>query len=109
VYQAQSCCLQIRELVERCSDRAVLHVACSKPRDGLDVLGLHYDAVGRLDASAVDAVVQGKLGRGVAGADADYVLCGPSAFMASVIEGLVAMGVRPERIHMESFGPEDGR
>ncbi|HJZ35038.1 MAG TPA: 2Fe-2S iron-sulfur cluster-binding protein, partial [Solirubrobacterales bacterium] len=36
--------------------------------------------------------------------EADYYLCGPSAFMADLNAGLTAAGVAPERLHSELFG-----
>ncbi len=38
-------------------------------------------------------------------ADHDFYLCGPAAFMNSLYSGLIGLGIRPERIHFESFGP----
>jgi ferredoxin-NADP reductase/phenylpropionate dioxygenase-like ring-hydroxylating dioxygenase large terminal subunit len=35
----------------------------------------------------------------------DFYLCGPSLFMNSLYSGLTGIGVLPERIHYESFGP----
>ncbi|MEI6949408.1 NO-inducible flavohemoprotein [Paraflavisolibacter sp. H34] len=37
--------------------------------------------------------------------DADYYVCGPSAFIKKQYKDLVAKGVRPEAIHYEEFGP----
>ena len=37
--------------------------------------------------------------------DYDFYLCGPPPFMSSLYSGLLEMGVRPERIRFESFGP----
>jgi ferredoxin-NADP reductase/phenylpropionate dioxygenase-like ring-hydroxylating dioxygenase large terminal subunit len=37
--------------------------------------------------------------------DFEVYLCGPPPFMASLYEGLTAIGVRPDRIFYESFGP----
>ena len=58
--------------------------------------GIDYDAVGRIDVSALnDDMLQ---------ADADYYLCGPAAFMQAQKVGLQARGVAPESIHLELFG-----
>ena len=37
--------------------------------------------------------------------DADFYLCGPSAFLQDLSAGLAAWGVAGERVHMEIFGP----
>jgi len=37
--------------------------------------------------------------------DYDFYLCGPPPFMSSLYSGLIEMGVRPERVRFESFGP----
>ena len=71
-------------------------VAYSRPAPG-DELGVQYDVQGRVDAKLVADFV--------AAPDAQYYLCGPTRFMASVQDGLEARGVCSERIHTESFGP----
>ncbi|MGE7370389.1 NO-inducible flavohemoprotein [Neorhizobium sp. NPDC001467] len=40
-------------------------------------------------------------------ADADFFLCGPKAFLRSLVNGLWEAGVEPCRIHFEFFGPSD--
>ena len=37
--------------------------------------------------------------------DIDFYLCGPTPFLKSLYDGLVALGVSEERIHYEFFGP----
>ncbi|EPT8449508.1 NO-inducible flavohemoprotein [Vibrio fluvialis] len=37
--------------------------------------------------------------------DGDFYLCGPLAFMESIVKQLMALGVSGERIHYEVFGP----
>ncbi len=69
----------------------------SKPEAG-DVAGRDYDVMGRVTAEDVIA-----LG---AGADAHYMLCGPSRFLADLDAGLRAVGVPAEHIHVEIFGPD---
>ena len=71
-------------------------VAYSRPAPG-DELGVHYDVQGRVDAKLVADFVDAS--------DAQYYLCGPTRFMASVQDGLETRGVCSERIHTESFGP----
>jgi hypothetical protein len=73
-----------------------MRVAYSRPAPG-DELGVHYDVQGRVDAELVAAFVDAS--------DAQYYMCGPTQFMASVQDGLEARGICSERIHTESFGP----
>ncbi|WP_417271571.1 pyridoxamine 5'-phosphate oxidase family protein [Celeribacter sp.] len=75
---------------------AVQHIVYSRPED-IDVWGRDYHAAGRMDADTV-------LGLN-AGPQAQYMLCGPAAFIADMRCGLEARGVTPERIHVETFGP----
>lgn len=59
-----------------------------------------YDHNSRVDLAKVkgEAVIE----------DADYYICGPEPFMKAQSKSLEAMGVSPERIHMEVFGsPSD--
>jgi ferredoxin-NADP reductase/predicted pyridoxine 5'-phosphate oxidase superfamily flavin-nucleotide-binding protein len=85
---------EIRRLIEQAGD-ARLHVAYTRPRDA-DVAGRDYQSRGRLDAD--------QLGETVHSLEADFYLCGPVAWMASVSDALEQRGVSPERIHSESFG-----
>ena len=39
-------------------------------------------------------------------AEADFYLCGPSAFLRDLTASLLSWGVAPERVHKEVFGPE---
>ena len=71
-----------------------LHVAYSRPHPE-DELGRHYDSTGRVDGALLEKLVPGL--------DADFYLCGPTGFMASVQEHLEARGVPPERIRNETF------
>jgi ferredoxin-NADP reductase/predicted pyridoxine 5'-phosphate oxidase superfamily flavin-nucleotide-binding protein len=73
-----------------------VHVAYSRPRLD-DQLGHDYDSEGRIDGALLVALV-GDL-------DADFLLCGPTGFMADVQTDLERRGVPAERIHTESFGP----
>lgn len=38
--------------------------------------------------------------------DADFYLCGPLPFMRAQWRSLIALGISPERLHREVFGPE---
>ncbi|MGB8535114.1 MAG: SRPBCC family protein [Acidobacteriaceae bacterium] len=73
-----------------------VHVCFSNPSPE-DQLGVSYDSKGRIDTSLVTTLLPP--------GDHDFYLCGPSEFMNSLYSGLLGTGVRPERIHYESFGP----
>lgn len=73
------------------------YICYSAPDPG-DRLGADFDAAGRLGA----AVLTG-LG---APRDADFYLCGPSAFLTDFLTGLAGLGVSRDRIHTENFGVE---
>jgi ferredoxin-NADP reductase/phenylpropionate dioxygenase-like ring-hydroxylating dioxygenase large terminal subunit len=73
-----------------------LHVCFSRPEPE-DKIGTHYDSKGRIDSTLLTALLPP--------ADYDFYLCGPSEFMNTLYSGLTGTGVRPERIHYESFGP----
>jgi ferredoxin-NADP reductase/predicted pyridoxine 5'-phosphate oxidase superfamily flavin-nucleotide-binding protein len=72
------------------------HVSYSRPGPQ-DVAGRDFDAVGRLDFARIESIVP-DLG-------ADFYLCGPVSFMATLTEGLTLAGVPASRIHSETFGP----
>jgi ferredoxin-NADP reductase len=52
---------------------------------------------GRVDATALQRLLPGLFD------NADWLLCGPTGFMASISEGLEGLGVPISRIHQESF------
>lgn len=70
------------------------HVRYSRP-DSRDTKGEDFDATGRLSRSAFDEVGVPR--------EADAYLCGPTRFMAEMKEALAALGVTPERMHVEMF------
>jgi ferredoxin-NADP reductase/MOSC domain-containing protein YiiM/ferredoxin len=70
-------------------------VAYSKPADQ-DLPGKDYDVSGRLNVLSLRAVDAPK--------DADFYLCGPSAFLADFTADLKSWGVPGSRIHSELFG-----
>lgn len=72
------------------------HFAYSRPRAD-DTLGIDYHSQGRVDAELIAELVPAL--------DAEFYLCGPTAFMAAIRAGLSARGVPPDRIHTETFGP----
>jgi ferredoxin-NADP reductase len=71
-----------------------IYVCYSTP-GSRDEIGQHYDAAGHLSRSVIDHV-------GIP-QEADVYLCGPTRFMADMKETLAAIGVTPERTHVELF------
>jgi ferredoxin-NADP reductase/MOSC domain-containing protein YiiM len=86
---------EIRAL--KAQHRFEARILFSRPGPG-DREGHDYDLVGRLNPMA--------LGRLCLPQEADFYLCGPSAFMAGVNDALRADGIDARRIHREEFGPE---
>ncbi len=76
-----------------------LHVSYSRPRED-DVPGRDYDRAGRVTGDVVAELVPAL--------DAEFYLCGPVGFMSDISNALVGLGVHPECIHTESFGPVAG-
>ncbi len=72
------------------------YVTYSAPRP-TDELGHGFDAEGRLDANTIKRLI-GHL-------DADFYICGPTGFMATLRDDLAAIGAAAESIHSETFGP----
>lgn len=70
------------------------YVCYSRP-DSRDKIGTSFDAVGHLSQPLFE-----KVGLPL---DADVYLCGPVRFMADMEETLAALGLAPERIHVERF------
>ncbi|HZU88373.1 MAG TPA: SRPBCC family protein [Stellaceae bacterium] len=83
----------MRELAARCPGMKV-HVRYSRP-DAEDRLGATHDGEGHVTIDVLREVLPF--------GDYDFYLCGPPAFMQSLYDGLLALGVRRERIHFESF------
>jgi ferredoxin-NADP reductase len=71
------------------------YVQYSRP-DPADVPCVHFDAPGHLELAALDHL-------GVSH-EADFYLCGPTAFLRDFTAGLAARGVPRERVHTEIFG-----
>lgn len=86
---------EVAELVAR-AQNVQLRVFYSAPRDE-DRQRASHQGEGRLTAEHLIA-----LG---AGPGADYMICGPAPFIAALSEGLERLGVPPDRIHHETFGP----
>lgn len=73
-------------------------IAYSKPGAG-DRLGKDFDIEGRLDLAGLQRLN--------IPAGADFYLCGPTDFLSSMRRCLASLGVPPEAIHQEVFGPGD--
>lgn len=71
------------------------YIAYSQP-GSLDRQGVDFDASGRI---AIDVLK--KLGVPF---DADFYMCGPSAFLEDMTTGLELAGVRNDQVHTEIFG-----
>jgi ferredoxin-NADP reductase/MOSC domain-containing protein YiiM len=70
-------------------------IAYSKP-DAADLPGKDFDIAGRLDFASLERL-------GVP-ADADFYLCGPTAFLSDMNRCLISLGVPRGAIHQEIFG-----
>jgi MOSC domain-containing protein YiiM/ferredoxin-NADP reductase len=68
---------------------------CYSTPGSRDKMGEDFDATGRLSRSVFDEVGVPR--------EADVYLCGPPRFMADMKEALAALGVAPERVHVELF------
>lgn len=56
-----------------------------------------YDVAGRIDVAMLTGTLPFN--------DYDFYLCGPTAFMQSVYDGLRGLNIADARIHAEAFGP----
>jgi ferredoxin-NADP reductase len=68
---------------------------CYTRPDSTDKTGEGFNATGLFSRSVFDQLVLPR--------DADAYLCGPTRFMTDMREALTALGVAPERIHIEIF------
>jgi len=84
---------EVRRLIAGLADGRS-YVCYSRP-DPHDKMGEDFDATGHLSRAIFDQL---GIPRG-----ADVYLCGPTRFMADMKEALGAVGVAPERIHVEIF------
>jgi ferredoxin-NADP reductase/phenylpropionate dioxygenase-like ring-hydroxylating dioxygenase large terminal subunit len=73
-----------------------VHVCYSEP-SVTDKIGVTHEGDGLINMDLIKSVLPF--------GDYDFYLCGPSQFMNDLYSGLTGIGVRPERIHYESFGP----
>jgi ferredoxin-NADP reductase/MOSC domain-containing protein YiiM len=76
------------------------YVCYSRP-GSRDKIGMDFDATGHLSRSVFDEVGAPR--------EADVYLCGPTRFMADMKETLAALGVAPERVHVEIFNGSESR
>lgn len=72
------------------------YVQYSKPLPE-DRPGMDFDGTGHLEVAGLDRLGIGR--------DADFYLCGPTAFLQDFTAGLAAWGAASERVHTEIFGP----
>jgi ferredoxin-NADP reductase/MOSC domain-containing protein YiiM/ferredoxin len=76
------------------------YVCYTRP-DSNDKTGEYFNAAGRFSRSVFDELGLPR--------EADVYLCGPNQFMADMKEALTALGVVPERIHIEIFNGGEAR
>lgn len=72
------------------------HIRYSRPLPE-DTAGLDYDDAGHVDIELLKRILPGT--------NFDFYLCGPTPFMKSLFEGLLAWEIPESRIHYEFFGP----
>ena len=70
------------------------YVCFSRPRSN-DTMTKDFDAAGHLSRSVLDEIAIPP--------EAEAYICGPARFMAEMKDALAALGVPPERIHVELF------
>jgi ferredoxin-NADP reductase len=75
------------------------YVVYSRPA-ATDQLGVDFDAAGHVDRALLERVDVSR--------NSDFYLCGPSAFLQNMREGLGNWGVPAENVHTEVFGALDG-
>jgi ferredoxin-NADP reductase/MOSC domain-containing protein YiiM len=85
---------EARALLKRLP-RGRSYVQFSNPRPE-DVPGVRFDAPGRLEMAVLEHLGVSR--------EADFYLCGPTAFLRDFTAGLAAWGVARERVHTEIFG-----
>jgi ferredoxin-NADP reductase len=76
--------------------RFYLHLCYSRP-DATDRLGSDYQHVGRVDIPLLQSEL--KFAR------YQFYVCGPAAMLESVVPGLESIGIAPDDVHYEAFGP----
>jgi ferredoxin-NADP reductase/MOSC domain-containing protein YiiM len=73
-------------------------IAYSRP-DAADQPGNDFDVRGHWDAASLKQLA--------IPVEADFYMCGPPAFLRDMHRDLTSLGVPPDAIHQEVFGPED--
>jgi ferredoxin-NADP reductase len=86
---------EVRSLLKAVS-RGHRYICYSAPGPH-DRPGVDFDASRRLDIGVLRELEVPR--------NADFFICGPSAFMSDLTAGLAAWGIAPGRIHAEAFGP----
>ena len=89
---------EVRDLADANANVRV-DVSYSRPRE-TDIMGMDFDRQGRVTGALLE-----QLDLPV---DADFYLCGPVRFMADMLGALDALGIHPDRVHTETFGPAAG-
>lgn len=84
---------EVRRLM-RALTNARSHVCYTRP-DSIEKTGEDFNSMGRFSRSVFDELGLPR--------DAEVYLCGPTRFMADMKEALGALGVLPERLHIEIF------
>jgi ferredoxin-NADP reductase/MOSC domain-containing protein YiiM len=74
------------------------YIVYSRP-NAADQLQVDFDASGHVDAALLEKIGVPK--------ESDFYLCGPSAFLQAMREGLQNWGVGAQNVHMEIFGTMD--
>jgi ferredoxin-NADP reductase/MOSC domain-containing protein YiiM/ferredoxin len=90
---------EVRGLIRALTD-GHSYVCYTRP-DSVDKAGENFNAAGRFSRSVLDELGLPR--------DADIYLCGPTRFMADMKEALMALGVAPERVHIEIFNGGESR
>lgn len=75
------------------------HIRYSRPTAD-DVPGDDFDDEGHVDVALLERLLPTP--------DCDFYICGPTAFMRSLFQGLLGWGIAEHRIHYEFFGPASG-
>jgi ferredoxin-NADP reductase/MOSC domain-containing protein YiiM len=83
-------------LKELCCGRS--QIVYSRPAAS-DRPGLDFDTSGHIDIALLEKLAVSQ--------DSDFYLCGPSAFMQTMRDGLRDWGVLAERVHTEIFGAHE--
>ena len=91
---------ELQELIERANGAVDAVRILSQPEPAA-VLGSDHDVHGRIDLPLLKAILPFN--------DFDFYLCGPAAFAQDLYDGLRAMQIADERIHVEQFGPSSLR